>query len=76
MKFSLNPLKLERRLREKRKARSQKKQGKSRSKALYEKTCNLCHGLFKAISPLLRFCTHCKETNELFRFHDSLPARG
>lgn len=35
--------------------------------------CNLCEGTFRPRTPFERYCSLCKETNELLRFVNWLP---
>jgi hypothetical protein len=35
--------------------------------------CNLCEGTFRPRTPFERYCSVCKETNELLRFVHWLP---
>jgi hypothetical protein len=35
--------------------------------------CNLCDNVFTPKSPFERYCSECKETNELLRFVHWLP---
>ncbi|MGZ3652740.1 MAG: hypothetical protein ACXVB9_14115 [Bdellovibrionota bacterium] len=38
--------------------------------------CNLCNEAFRARTPFARFCSTCRETNELLRFGNWLPEAG
>lgn len=38
------------------------------------KACNLCQVKFTAHSKFERFCPDCKESSELYHFHEWLPA--